>query len=112
MKEYLDLILEILKLSMLLILKRPNIKNKKIAVIGLGYIRTTLYIQVLFLFLFNSLSLPSASRESLFQGLLFEDPVVLEIEIEVFPNEELSEHGYQVLIVGLFVKLELPTVVH
>jgi len=86
--------------------------NATYAVIGLGYIGTTLYIQVLFLFLLNSLSLPSASRESLFQGLLFENPVVLEIEIEVLPNEELSEHGYQVLIVGLFVELELPAVVH
>jgi hypothetical protein len=64
------------------------------AVIGLGYIGTTLCISVLFFFLFNSLSLPSASRESLFQGLLFENPVVLEIEIEVLSNEELSEHGY------------------
>lgn len=86
--------------------------NSTDAVIGLGYIGTTLNIRVLFLFLFNSLSLPSASREPLFQCLLLENPVVLEIEIEVLSHEELSEHGYQVLIVRLFVELELPTVVH
>lgn len=40
-----------------------------------------------FLFLFNSLRVPSARRESLFERLLLQDPVIHEVEVEALPHE-------------------------
>jgi hypothetical protein len=40
-----------------------------------------------FLFLFNSLGVPSARSQSLLQGLLLQDPVVHEVEVEALSHE-------------------------
>ena len=74
-------------------------------------VSSTLYVWVFFFLFFNSLSLPSASCKSLFQCLLFKNPIVLKIEIEIFFHKKFSEHRYQILVVRLFIEFELPTII-
>ena len=65
---------------------------------------------VLFFF-FGSLCLSCARRETLLQSLLFQDPIVFEIEIEIFSHEKLPEHLYTILVIWFLVKLQFPTIV-
>ena len=54
---------------------------------------------------------PASKRDSRFHLLLAKYPIVLEIEVVSFSDKEVSEHGYQLLVVRLLLKLELATVV-
>jgi len=58
------------------------------------------------------LSVVSASKGDPRLHLLFAKyPIVLEVEVVSFPDKEVSEHGYQLLIVWFLLKLKLPAVV-
>jgi len=63
------------------------------------------------LFFFQPLSVPGASCQPLLQGLLLQDPIIHKVEVKAFSHEELSEHGYDGLVVGSFFELQLPSVV-
>lgn len=80
-------------------------------VAALDIILVVIDLFCLFLFLFDSLSVSSTCSQTLFQGLLLEDPVVLEIEVELFLHKQLSKHWDDLLVVGPFLELQLPRVI-
>jgi hypothetical protein len=63
------------------------------------------------LFFFYPLGIPGACSQSLLESLLLEDPVIHEIEVKALSDEELSEHGYYLLVVRSLLKLKLSGVV-
>jgi hypothetical protein len=67
--------------------------------------------RVVLLFLLHPLRVASARCYPLLHGLLLENPVVHEVKVETFLDEELSEHGDDHLVVRLLFELELPAVV-
>lgn len=54
---------------------------------------------------------PASQRDSRFHLLFAKYPIVLEVEVVSFPDKEVTEHGYQLLIVRFLFELKLPTIV-
>lgn len=76
----------------------------------LGIVASLLGFYCFFIF-FHSLSISGTGCESLFQSLLFKNPIVLKVKLKAFFNKKFSKHWYYLLIIRFFFKLKFPAII-